>query len=53
MGERYKAFVEADCIIVPNPEFDSEEEVEEWLEEHIDTGELGPVNVRGVEPNGQ
>lgn len=49
MGEKYKAFVEADCIIVPRKEFDSVEEAEEYLENNVDTGELGPVNVRGIE----
>lgn len=42
---------EADCIIVPNPEFESEEQAEEWLEDNIRTGHLGPVNVKTVEPD--
>jgi hypothetical protein len=49
--QRYKALVEADCIIVPNKEFTSEDEAEQWLEDHIRTGDLGPVSVRAVEPN--
>jgi hypothetical protein len=49
--QRYKALVEADCIIVPNKEFESEDEGEAWLEDNIRTGDLGPVNVRGIEPD--
>jgi len=47
--QRYKALVEADCIIVPSKEFESEDEAEAWLEDNIRTGDLGPVNVKAVE----
>lgn len=49
--QRYKALVEADCIIVPNKEFESEDAAETWLENNIRTGDLGPVEVRAVEPD--
>jgi len=47
--QRYKALVEADCIIVPNKEFESEDEAEAWLEDAVRTGDLGPVRVKTVE----
>ena len=47
--QRYKAFVEADCIIVPNKEFADEDEAAAWLEDNIRTGDLGPVEVKAVE----
>lgn len=49
MSSRFKALVEADAIIVPHQEFDGEEEAEAWLEEHVATGDLGPINVRAIE----
>lgn len=49
--QRYKALVAADCIIVPNAEFTSADQAEGWLKQRIDTGDLGPVEVKAVEPD--
>lgn len=45
--EKYKALVEADAIVTVMAE--SEEEAEEKLEQ-VRTGQLGPANVKGVQP---
>lgn len=44
----YKAFIEADCIVSSVPG-DTKEEARKYLEEHVDTGDLGPVQIRQVE----
>lgn len=44
----FKALVEADCIL-GNVPGDTEEEAREYIEENINTGELGPVKIRAIE----
>lgn len=49
---QYAAIVEADSIITFTPPEDvagDEEAIEEWLEDTVNTGHLGPANVRGLQ----
>lgn len=46
---KYKAFVEADCIIAF--EAKDEEHAEEYLKLVVETGDLGPLNVKSIEEN--
>jgi len=44
----WKAFVEADCAL-GNVPGETEAEAREYIEEHVDTGDLGPINIRAIE----
>lgn len=44
----YTAFIEADCIVSSVPG-NTKEDAREYLEECVDTGDLGPVQIRQVE----
>ena len=46
---RYKALVEADCIIVPKRKFGTAEDAEAYIKETVRTGDLGPAKVRAIE----
>lgn len=46
---KYKALVEADAILVPRRTFESEEEAREYIEETVNTGDLGPPKIRAIE----
>lgn len=46
---KWKAFIEADAILVFDLDTDDEEEAAEELKQFVNTGHLGPPKVRAVE----
>lgn len=45
----WNAFVEADCGI-GNVPGETEEDARRYIEAHVDTGDLGPIRICGLEP---
>ena len=46
----WTAYVDADCILTKIPA-DTEEEARSYIEKHIKTGHLGPINIRSITEN--